>query len=227
MRLFQLHLKKEKVYLLKNMPYTTAAQLAYNQLPEHPIIKNYGGVSFKEDLLYSVFSAVFVDGRSIRTAQAFEQSVQQNKGELISFANSACHTAIEIMERYAQIKIQLKLLGAMAQDIHQQLNYLMYSGFIRNTPYAQLKHFLRYLKAIEYRLEKRDSDTKKLQEINRFSLNYWKQVEKKAKKDIVIPERDAFRWMLEEFRVSLFAQQLKTPYPVSANRLEKAWNERQ
>ena len=53
------------------------------------------------------------------------------------------------------------------------------------------------------------------------------QVEKKAKKDIVIPERDAFRWMLEEFRVSLFAQQLKTPYPVSANRLEKAWNERQ
>ena len=223
-RLFQLQLKKEKTYLLKNMPNTPATQLAYNQLPEHPILENYGGGTFKEDLLYAVFCAVFVDGKSIRTGQAFEESVQQNKKELVSFANSVCQTVNEIMERYVQVKTQLKRQGAMAADIKEQLNYLVYSGFIRNTPYMQLKHFSRYLKAIEYRLEKMNHDPEKLSEINRFSLNFWKRVEKKAKQNVVIPERDAFRWMLEEFRVSLFAQQLKTPYPVSAKRLEKAWD---
>ena len=226
-RLFQLQLKKEKQYLLKNMPLTPVAELAYNELMEHPFIKNYRKSSFKEDLLYAIFCSVFVEGLSIRSARAFEQSMQQNKSELVAFANNACQTVIEIMERYTQIKHQLKPLGMAMKDVHEQLKYLIYAGFIHDTPYSQLKHFPRYLKAIEYRLEKRDSDPKKLQEVSRFSVNYWKQIEQKGKKGIVVPERDAFRWMLEEFRVSLFAQQLKTPYPVSSKRLEKAWNERE
>ena len=51
-------------------------------------------------------------------------------------------------------------------------------------------------------------------------------MEKQAKKDTVIPEHEPFRWALEEFRVSLFAQQLKTAYPVSAKRMDKLWDER-
>ncbi|MGR9045251.1 MAG: ATP-dependent RNA helicase HrpA [Gammaproteobacteria bacterium] len=226
-RLFQLSLKKEKTYLAKNLPHAPAEELAYIQLPEHPLLKNYGGVSFKEDVMYAIFVSVFVEGRNIRTAQAFEQNLKQHKAELVEFANHVGKTAVEIMERYGRIRLQLKRLGDIAQDVDEQLKYLIYSGFIRNTPYAQLQHVPRYLKAIEYRLEKMNHDPQKLREINRFSVNYWKEVEKKAKKEIVVPERDAFRWMLEEFRVSLFAQQLKTPYPVSAKRLEKAWNERQ
>ncbi|PKM13519.1 MAG: ATP-dependent RNA helicase HrpA [Gammaproteobacteria bacterium HGW-Gammaproteobacteria-3] len=226
-RLFQLHLRREKTYLLKNMPQNSqSAQLTYNQLSEHPVIKNYGGVSFKEDVLYAVFCAVFVDGRSIRTAQAFEDSVGQHKSELITVADNLGKTAVEIMGRYARIKSQLKLFSAAVQDIHEQLNVLIYSGFIRNTPYAQLKHFPRYLKALEYRLEKRDNDAEKLRAINRFCLNYWQDVLNKAKKEPLLPERDGFRWLLEELRVSLFAQQLKTPFPVSVKRLEKAWDER-
>ncbi|MGR9116648.1 MAG: ATP-dependent RNA helicase HrpA [Gammaproteobacteria bacterium] len=226
-RLFQMTLKKEKTYLAKNLPHSPAAELAYSRLSEHPLLRNYGGVSFKDDVLYRVFCSVFIEGCDIRTSKSFEQSLRQHKGELVSFANSAGKTAVEIMERYSQIRIQLKGLRGIGQDIDEQLNYLMYSGFIRNTPYGHLKHFPRYLRAIEYRLEKMNHDPKKLQVINRFCLNYWKSVEKKAKKESVIPERDEFRWMLEELRVSLFAQQLKTPYPVSENRLEKAWNELQ
>ncbi|MFI3137690.1 MAG: DUF3418 domain-containing protein, partial [Methylococcaceae bacterium] len=56
-------------------------------------------------------------------------------------------------------------------------------------------------------------------------IRYWKQVSQKTKQAPMNPEQDAFRWMLEEFRVSLYAQQLKTPYPVSAQRLDKAWDD--
>ena len=51
-------------------------------------------------------------------------------------------------------------------------------------------------------------------------------IEKKAKKDLIIPEQDSFRWALEEYRVSLFAQQLKTAYPISVKRMDKLWDSR-
>jgi ATP-dependent helicase HrpA len=75
-------------------------------------------------------------------------------------------------------------------------------------------------------LDKVDNTPQKVQELQRYVIRYWKDIEKKAKKDTVIPEHDPFRWALEEFRVSLFAQQLKTAYPVSAKRMDKLWDER-
>lgn len=69
-----------------------------------------------------------------------------------------------------------------------------------------------------------DKDQQKMQEMARFQQWYWQSIAKRQKNEQVNPEREAFRWMLEEFRVSLFAQQLKTAYPVSGKRLEKAWN---
>jgi ATP-dependent helicase HrpA len=77
---------------------------------------------------------------------------------------------------------------------------------------------------MQYRLDKRDNTPQKLNELARFQIRYWKSVEQRSKKEIVTPKTEAFRWMLEEFAVSLFAQQLKTAVAVSAQRLEKAWN---
>jgi ATP-dependent helicase HrpA len=67
-------------------------------------------------------------------------------------------------------------------------------------------------------------DQQKMQEARRFQKWFWDHQVKLGKNEQVLPEQSSFRWMLEEFRVSLFAQQLKTPYPVSAKRLEKAWD---
>jgi ATP-dependent helicase HrpA len=229
MRLFQLQLRKECTYILKNMPKSASAELTYNRLPKHPIIGNDAAVSYKDDILYVALYGVFVENRTIRTQQAFEQSLQQNKSGLISAANDAGKIALEIMELYGAIKTQLNRFNAndpLAKDINEQLDLLIYAGFIRNTPYQQLKAIPRYLKAIQYRLDKRDNTLQKVQEASRYATRYWKDVEKQAKKDKVIPEQDPFRWMLEEFRVSLFAQQLKTAYPVSAKRMDKAWDER-
>ncbi|PPK75235.1 ATP-dependent helicase HrpA [Methylobacter tundripaludum] len=229
MRLFQLQLRKECTYVTKNMPKSAAAELTYNRLPKHPLIGNEAEVSYKDDLLYLVLYGVFIEGRTIRTQQAFEQTLQQNKAGLIGAANEAGKIALEIMELYGAIKTQLNRLNAndpLAKDINEQLDLMIYAGFIRNTPYQQLKAIPRYLKAVQYRLEKRDNTLQKVQEANRYATRYWNDVEKKAKKDKVIPEQDPFRWMLEEFRVSLFAQQLKTAYPVSEKRMDKAWDDR-
>jgi ATP-dependent helicase HrpA len=247
MRLFQLQLRKECTYVLKNMPKSASAELIYNRLPKHPIIGSDAEVSYKaelsslpaqtklmpfgykDDILYVALYGVFVEGRTIRSQQAFEQSLQQNKSGLISAANDAGKIALEIMELYGAIKTQLNRFNAndpLAKDINEQLDLLIYAGFIRNTPYQQLKAIPRYLKAIQYRLDKRDNTLQKVQEASRYATRYWKDVEKQAKKDKVIPEQDPFRWMLEELRVSLFAQQLKTAYPVSAKRMDKAWDER-
>ncbi|MGR9000587.1 MAG: ATP-dependent RNA helicase HrpA, partial [Gammaproteobacteria bacterium] len=229
MRLFQLQLRKECSYILKNMPQSASAELTYNRLPKHPLISYDTGSSYKEDMLYLILYSVFVEGRTIRSQQAFEQSLQQNKSGLIGIANEAGKITMEILELYGTVKSQLKRLNAndpLARDINEQLDLLIYAGFIRNAPFQQLKAIPRYLKAIQYRLDKYDNNPQKTQEVSRYNTRFWTDVAKKSKKDIIIPEQDSFRWALEEFRVSLFAQQLKTAYPISAKRMDKAWDER-
>src|SRR5690606_26768217 len=89
MRLFQLALRKECTYIVKNLPKSAAAELAYNQLSKHPIIETGTVASYKDDMLYLVLYAVFIENKTIRTQQAFEQSLKQHKGELAGFANEA------------------------------------------------------------------------------------------------------------------------------------------
>ncbi|MBF6647260.1 ATP-dependent RNA helicase HrpA [Methylobacter sp. BlB1] len=229
MRLFQLYLRKECTYVVKNLPKSAAAELTYNQLPKHPIIETDAAASYKDDMLYLILYTVFVEGKTIRTQQAFEQSLKQHKGELVGFANEAGRIILEIMELHGAVKAQLKRFNVndpMVQDINEQLKFMIYEGFVRHTPFQQLKAMPRYVRAILYRIDKLDNSMQKMQEINRYWTRYWKDVEKKTKKEPVIPEQDNYRWMLEEFRVSLFAQQLKTAYPISAKRMEKAWDER-
>jgi len=229
MRLFQLSLRKECTYLVKNILQSASAELSYSRLPKHPILADRSGGSYKDDMLMLILHSVFIEGRTIRSQQAFEQSVLTNKGGLMTAANEAGKTALEIMTLYNALQTPLQRLNAhdpLRKDINEQLELLIYTGFIRNTPLAQLKAIPRYLKAVQYRLDKYDNHPQKNQEISRYAIRYWKDVEKKAKKDKVFPEQEAFRWMLEELRVSLYAQQLKTAYPVSAKRLDKAWDER-
>ena len=97
--------------------------------------------------------------------------------------------------------------------------------FISATPWAQLAHLPRYLKAVVMRLDKLRADaardTQRLAELRPIEQRYWRHLaERKGVQDTRLEE---FRWLLEELRVSLFAQELRTPQPVSAKRLEKVW----
>jgi ATP-dependent helicase HrpA len=228
-RLFQLETRKESKYVIKNLPKSHAAELNYNNLTQHPLLKNRAGGKFKEDVLFAILVAVFLEDSEIRTQDAFDDSLKNNKNDMLAFANEIGKIVVDIMDKVSTIKKQLNQASTqkeVADDVNEQLDLLVYSGFICHTPYSQLKSILRYLKAIEYRLDKQKDDKQQMQTLNRYWKRFWADVETKSKKQIVIPEQDKFRWDLEELRVSLFAQQLKTAYPVSAKRLDKAWDER-
>jgi ATP-dependent helicase HrpA len=97
--------------------------------------------------------------------------------------------------------------------------------FIAATAWSQLQHFSRYLKAITMRLDKVRADpardAQRLAELRPQEQRYWRLVaERKGVQDARMLE---FRWLLEELRVSFFAQELRTPQPVSIKRLDKAW----
>jgi ATP-dependent helicase HrpA len=228
-RLFQLQARKDCQYVIRNLPKSPAAELSYNNLADHPLIKARAGCSFKDDILFLVLSTTFMEEGAIRTQLAFDDSLKNNKQHLVSFANDIGKTVVDVMERLLKIKQQLKqptVQKNTLDDINEQLSLLIYAGFIRHLSHPQLKALPRYLKAIEYRLDKQKNETQQIQELNRYWKRYWNEVKLQLKKDSVMPEEDKFRWALEEFRISLFAQQVKTAYPISAKRLDKVWDAR-
>ena len=92
-------------------------------------------------------------------------------------------------------------------------------------PWARLQHYARYLKAMGLRLDKLRSDPARdqtrLAELTPLEQRYWRLLVQR--KGVADERMDEYRWLLEELRVSFFAQELRTPQPVSAKRLDKAW----
>jgi ATP-dependent helicase HrpA len=232
-RLFQLSLRKDYQYVLKNIIKKPEIELTYNRLSAHPLLKiNTTDSNYRNDVMYTIFSHVFVQDADIRTEIDFTDRVQY-KSELVGFANIVGKLIQEIITLYMSINAELKRISqddVSVIDIRQQLDYLVYQGFIRCTPFEHMQAMPRYLQAIEYRMQKmfhdKHKDLQKTTQMNGYWKRYWDAVAKKIQKENmqVEPEQDKLRWMLEEFRVSLFAQQLKTAYPISAKRLEKAWD---
>ncbi len=227
-KLYQLQCRKDVQYIMKNCGVAPAWQLAYNQLPKHPLLAERPGGDFKQDILFLIFSSVFVEAAEIRTQQAFDAGLAAKKTDLLTVMQQVGKHITEIMANYQAIKQSLKQAGiqlVLCEDVEKQLALLLYSGFIRYTPLAQLLAVPRYLKAIQFRLDKQKPDLPDAQGLQRLWQRYWQHIAKQIKAAQPNPERDMFRWHLEELRVSVYAQQLKTAYPVSVQRLEKTWND--
>ena len=128
-------------------------------------------------------------------------------------AQEISRTVQAALERLARIQAALpKAAAPAAADIRAQLAWLAPAGFLLTTPWERLQEFPRYLQAIEQRLEKLGRDPRRdaqlAAEIAPLETRYRERV--KAERGLRPPGEDEFRWMLEEFRVSLFAQQLRT-----------------
>ena len=113
------------------------------------------------------------------------------------------------------------------KDAQEQLQRLVPKNFLAATPWPALQHFPRYLKAIVLRLEKLRADpardSQRMQEARAQDQRFWRLVaERKGQQDARLQE---LRWLLEELRVSFFAQELRTPQPVSVKRLDKVWGQ--
>jgi ATP-dependent helicase HrpA len=189
--------------------------------------------ALREDLLTAISDRAFIAEDALpRTQKAFETQRARARTRLPAVAEAAMRLLTAIAADYQRVAARLaSIKGPLARpaaDIRSQLSRLIYPGFFSATPWDRLTHFPRYLKAMEVRLEKYgngpERDAKHTESIAQITKRLEERMEKQRKAGVNDPRLDEFRWHLEELRVSLFAQELKTPYPVSYKRLEKIWN---
>ena len=228
-RLVALQIRDALKYLEKNLPDLQKMAVAYMTVGR--LSDGTGGGSLEE--LREIIIALALDRAFLleplpANEQDFKRRIEEGQGRLTLIAGEVARLASTILTEYAlaarKIKDTKGFPDAVA-DAGQQLQRLMPKRFLAMTPWSQLQHFARYLKAIELRLDKLRADpardAAKATELKPLEQRYWRlQAERKG----VMDERtQEFRWLLEELRVSFFAQELRTPQPVSVKRLEKAW----
>ena len=230
-RLFALQIKDAIKYLEKNLP--DLQKIATGYMLVGRAVDNSGGGTLeelREQILTVALSRTFLL-EPLPTCEAeFKKRLDEGRGRLTLIATEIARLAAAILLEFAlaqrKIKDTKNALEA-SSDANQQLQRLVPKRFLTTTPYGQLQHFPRYLKAITARLEKWRSDpardAAKMLELKPQEQRYWRLVaERKGATDARMQE---FRWLLEELRVSFFAQELRTPQPVSIKRLEKVWQQ--
>ncbi len=219
-RLFALQIKDALKYLEKNIPDLQKMAVAYMPLGTMEELRaQIIDVALERAFLLDPLPADEFD---------FKKRLEEGRGRLTLIANEVARLAGVILVDYAaavrKVKDTKNAPDATA-DCAQQLQRLCPKRFIIQTPWPQLQHFARYLKAITARLDKYRADpardAARLAELRPQEQRYWRLV---AERKGVMDERlQEFRWLLEELRVSFFAQELRTPQPVSVKRLDKSW----
>ena len=161
-------------------------------------------------------------------ATGFERRITEGRSRLNLIAQEVARLAGVILIDYNGAQRKLKDARPpkeVADDVAAQLQRLMPKRFLPQAPFAQLQHYPRYLKAITLRLDKHRADptrdATRLAELRPLETRYVRRLAEQ--KGVVDARLDDYRWLIEELRVSFFAQELRTPQPVSAKRLDKAW----
>ena len=228
-RLFSLQIRDALKYLEKNLPELQKMATSY-MLVGRAADNSGGGTvdELRQQIIEVALDRAFLV-EPLPTNQAdFKKRVDEGRGRLTLIASEVARLAGAILTEFAvaQRKIKdTKNAVEAAQDAAQQLQRLVPKKFLTATPYAQLQHFTRYLKAITLRLDKWRADpardAARLAELRPQEQRYWRLLaERKGAADARLQE---YRWLLEELRVSFFAQELRTPQPVSVKRLDKLW----
>jgi len=231
-RLIRLVMARDLKPLRRDLAVNVQGEMVYKGLAAHPLLNPdlVAGRDLRDDLLDCIVMTVFLEGREpLRDATAFDARIAAQRGGIGLPAQEISRTVQAALERLGRILTALpKAAAPAAADIRAQLAWLTPAGFLLVTPWERLKEYPRYLQAIEQRLEKSGLDARRdaklAAEIAPLDSRYRERV--KAERGARPPGEDEFRWLLEEFRVSLFAQQLKTRVTVSARRLDDAWAER-
>ena len=161
-------------------------------------------------------------------AASFAKRIDEGRGRLMLIAQEIARLAAAVLVELGTTLRKLKEARApkdVADDIAAQLERLVPKRFVVDTPWDRFAHLPRYLKAIAMRLDKLRADplrdATRIAELRPLEQRYLRKLaERRGARDARL---DEFRWWLEELRVGLFAQELKTPQPVSAKRLEKIW----
>ncbi len=221
-RLVALQLRDALKYLEKNLPDLRQLEVAYMALGS--------AAELREQIVELALDRAFLAEPLPNDAATFTHRVEEGRGRLTLIANEIARSALTILLEHIVTLKKLRDAKApkeVADDIAAQLSRLVGKRFLVDTPWTQLAHLPRYLKAITMRLDKLRADpvrdAQRLSEMRPLEQRYLRHLaDRRGARDIRLEE---FRWLLEELRVSLFAQELRTPQPVSVKRLEKAWTQ--
>jgi ATP-dependent helicase HrpA len=189
----------------------------------------------KRDIVTAaVDRALFEDGVLVRTRDEFVERAETGWRRLSAAANELADVAGEILALYQDVSLSLSkpyppLMAGAIEDLREQLAHLVPKDFVLSTPGPWIPHVARFLRAMQVRLKKLTNaglarDNQGLQVAHPLWLRYRERAALHAKFGVHDSELVEFRWMLEELRVSLFAQELKTSIPISVQRLEKQWS---
>ncbi|HZE09992.1 MAG TPA: ATP-dependent RNA helicase HrpA [Burkholderiales bacterium] len=222
-RLFRLQLKEQARHIEKNLPGPQAMALQFAA---------FGEVSeLKEQLLAAAFDRTCMQEPWPRSRAEFERRRDEARSRVTLLAQEIARLAGTILAEHAALLKKLqqtsKAFPEACRDVQESAARLMPGRFIEQTPYERLQHFPRYLKAAGLRLDKLRADPHR---DARFAADFaplaaqWQREQaRQLKSGNRDPQLEQFRWLLEELRVQLFAQELKTSVPVSVKRLSKMW----
>jgi ATP-dependent helicase HrpA len=221
-RLIALQLKDALKYLEKNIPDLQKMAVAYMPLGTQE--------ELREQIIEVALERAFMQDPLPADEHAFKRRLEEGRGRLALIANEVARLGAAILLEYASALRKIKDSRNhpdATSDATQQLQRLVPKRFLAATPWTQLGQLPRYLKAIMLRLDKLRADpardAARLAELKPQEQRYWRLV---AERKGAVDERmREFRWLLEELRVSFFAQELRTPQPVSVKRLEKLWGQ--
>lgn len=235
------HSVRGVVALLQTQLATTVKYLQKDLLKNKDMALSIMNLGRRDEVVQDLINAsvyrACLEGSALpRDAEAFAAAVARGKNTLVPLANQYETWLLQVLDLVVQIRKKMKstanalALAATFADIQQQLDHLFYKGFLSQEPWEWLEQYPRYLKAILLRLEKAPMDIQKDKVGSRQLQQYWEKHQARLQKDGEALYRQhsqwqQFRWMLEELRVSLFAQTLKTRVPVSEKRLDKLWEE--
>jgi ATP-dependent helicase HrpA len=220
-RLFMLQLKEQARYLEKSLPGLQAMGLQFAAFGD--------AGELRHQLLAAAFDRACMQEPWPSTRAQFERRREEARSRINLIAQEIARLVATILTEHAALRKELqaaaKAFPDAARDIEAGLTRLLPKTFIEQTPYERLQHFPRYLKAASLRLDKLRTDPQRdarlAAEIAPLQSQWQRELAGRGgERD---PQMEQFRWLLEELRVQLFAQELKTPVPVSAKRLSKMW----
>ncbi len=228
-RLFMLEMAEQTKFTERGIKLSPVS--AFQFVHYFPETKNHTQDAMKAELVFVAFAGTMVDSATteIREASAFNAARVAGKATLSANASALAQAMEESFAASADIRKLLneryvKTWEHIGPEIEDQLRHLFQPEFLRDVPMTQLLQFPRYLKAIVLRLNKAKGGTMERDLEHSKSIRpLWQNALKL--KDWLEPRAAEYRWMIEELRVSLYAQELRTPMPVSVKRVTKAWEE--
>ena len=226
-RLMRFELKEQMKQLEKGLPqFNQYALLLRNLISPDDL---------RDDMLLAISDRAFIGEDDLpRTNDEFMTLKQRARTRLPAVVDGSSRLAAAIAQEYLALTQKLNALppnmARVKKEVEEQLALLLPKKFFSQTPWERLQHLPRYLKALKLRLDKYpsaiDRDAKSAQNVQMVWQRWQDKVSNLRKANLEVSEALAdYRWLIEELRVSLFAQELKTPFPVSTKRLDKVWDD--